>query len=38
MQMQTCIDQVGCLLFYKKNLEDQRIHITFSQEDGDVQN
>ena len=37
MQIQTCADQVGCLLSYKNNLEDQRIQITFSQKEGDVQ-
>lgn len=36
MQMQTCTDQVRCLLSYKKNLEDQRIQMSFSQEEGDV--
>lgn len=37
MQMQTCTDQVRSLLSYEKNLEDQRIQISFSQEKGDVQ-
>lgn len=37
MQMQTHKDQAGCLLSYKKNLEDQRIQTSFSQEEEDVQ-
>lgn len=37
MQIQTCTDDVECVLSYQKNLEDQRIQIPFSQEEGDVQ-
>lgn len=36
MQMQTHKGQIGCLLSYTKNLQDQRIQISFSQGEGDV--